>query len=296
VKQGERGVLSTLIQAAVALVLFGCIPVVIRYISANPFTIGIFRLAVTTAGVALIMTFRGDSLRIARPDLTRVALIGVVFFCHWITYFFSIKMSSASIAALGLSTYGIQLMLLGAYFGHSRLHVIDVTAVALAVAGAIAIVPKFDLKNDVTIGALLAVLSAFFYALLPILHQRSTHIPAWTRALGQFTAALVLFLLFLPKSDWNLRPIDWAGLLFLGIGSTLIGHTLWVFVTTKLSPASTSVIYYGNLPIALVLSVTLLGEPFRGRTAIGALLILAGGLLGLRSQWQRNAIEAVVPE
>lgn len=284
----------TFIDAAIALVLFGCIPVVVKYVSANPWTIGIFRLVVATAGVFVFVRMRGRLPRLGRGDMLRLAAIGVVFFLHWITYFVSIKISSASVGSIGLSTYGIDLLILGAIFGHGRLHAIDVVAVMLAVAGAIAIVPHFTLSDDTTAGMLLACVSAVFYASLPILHQRFAHIPSSIRALGQFGFALVLFLFFLPKSDWNLRPIDWAGLAFLALGSTLVGHSLWVRVTTRLSPAATSVIYYGNVPIAIALSVAILHEPLSPRLLAGAGLIIGGGILGLTSQWRRGAIRSVV--
>jgi drug/metabolite transporter (DMT)-like permease len=289
-QQTERS--RILLEAFVAVVLFGCIPVVVRSVEANAWTIGIVRLAIATAGLYLILRARGALTRVSRRDLLRLAVIGLFFFGHWLTYFFAIKISSASVGTIGLSTYGIFLLLLGALFRRARLHAIDVVAVAMAVSGAVAIVPRFDVRDEVTAGMLLASLSALLYASLPLLHQRYSSIPSSARALGQFGFALAFFLLFLPAAEWDLRPIDWGGLAFLGVGSTLIGHSLWVRVTTRLSPAATSVIYYGSVPVAIALSVALLGEPLTPRIAAGALLIVAGGITGLISQWRRNVLEA----
>ncbi|MFZ2492887.1 MAG: DMT family transporter, partial [Thermoanaerobaculia bacterium] len=248
----------TLLEAAAAIVLFAAIPVIVKFVSAGPFTIGIFRLSIATAGVLAIVAARRPSWRPSVRDLLPLAFIGALFFGHWITYFLAIKASSASIGTIGLSTYGIHLLILGRIFGGTRLHAVDIASVLLAVTGALIVVPSFDLTNEVTVGMLLASLSGLMYASLPILHQRFAAIPNSIRALGQFGFALLLFLLFLPKSRWDLRPIDWAGLTFLAVGSTLIGHTLWVRVTTRLSAAATSVIYYGNVPIAVLLSAALL--------------------------------------
>ncbi|MBK5260167.1 MAG: EamA family transporter [Thermoanaerobaculia bacterium] len=272
--------------AVIALVLFGCIPVAVKFVSANPYTIGIFRLAVAAAGLALINAIRGD-LRLLPPrDLARLAVIGFFFFAHWLTFFIAIKASSASIAAIGLSTYGVHLLILGALFGGSRFRAIDALAVALAAAGAMLVVPRFELRNETAFGMLLACVSAVFYAALPILHQRWSHISSPNRALGQFSFALLFFLVFLPKADWNLGNKDWAGLLFLAIGVTLIGHSLWVRVTTRLSPTMTSIIYYGNIPIAVGLSALVLGEALTIRIVAGAVLIIAGGILGLATRPQ----------
>jgi drug/metabolite transporter (DMT)-like permease len=275
----------TATEAFIALVLFGCIPVVVRSVSANAFTIGIFRLAVATLGLGAMMAFRGQLHRIPRQDLARLAVIGFLFFGHWLTLFLGVKASSASIGAIGLSTYGAHLLLLGALFGGARLRVTDVLAVLIAAAGAVLVVPSFTLSDRVAMGMLLSSVSALLYASLPLLHQRWSHIDNGTRALGQFAFALAFFLLFLGKADWTLTRRDWAGLLFLAVGVTLIGHSLWVRVTTRLSSPATSLIYYANIPIAIALSAIFLGERLTPRSGAGAALIIGAGALGL---WRRR--------
>lgn len=273
--------MRTAIEAIVALLLFGGIPVIVKSVSANPFTIGVFRLTVATLGVTAILALRRDLHRVPRRDLGRLAVIGVVFFIHWITLFIGIKISSASIGAIGLSTYGIHLLILGAIFAQERPRPIVIVAVLIAAAGALLVVPRFTFSDATAVGMTLTTFSAVMYASLPLLHQRWSHIPNHTRTLGQFGFALLCFLLFLPKTNWNLAPSDWAGLLFLGVGVTLIGHSLWVRVTTKLSPSVTSIVYYGNIPIAIALSVLVRNEPLGTRTLAGASMIIFGSILGL---------------
>ena len=272
----------TAIHAAIALVLFGCIPVVVRGVSANAYTIGIVRLAIATLGLAALMKLRGELRGVAPRDLGRLAVIGLLFFGHWLTLFLGIKISSASIGAIGLSTYGAHLLILGAITG-ARVRWTDVVAVLIAVAGALLVVPSFDLRNETALGMLLTSSSALMYASLPLFHQRWSHIRTSTRALGQFAFALVFFLFFAGKAEWTLSARDWAGLLFLAIGVTLIGHSLWVSVTTRLSPSATSILYYANIPIAIALSAALLGERLTPRSAIGAAMIIGAGVLGLAS-------------
>jgi drug/metabolite transporter (DMT)-like permease len=274
-------VLRTAVEALIALLLFGCIPVVVKMISANPYTIGIFRLAFATVVLGTFMAVRGELRHLARKDLTPLAVIGFLFFGHWLTLFFAVKASSASIGAIGLSTYGVDLLILGIIFAGERPRPVVIIAVVLAAAGAVLVVPKFDLHNDTALGMLLACASALMYAGLPLLHQRWAHIPTGIRTLGQFGFALLFFSLFVTKTNWDLTPRDWAGLLFLAIGVTLIAHSLWVRVTTRLTPSATSILYYGNIPVALALSVLVLGEPLTLRTISGAALIITGGVLGL---------------
>lgn len=281
-------VLRTAAEAFLTLLLFGCIPVAVKLVSANPYTIGTFRLAFATLVLGAIMAARGQLRRVPRRDLGRLAIIGFLFFGHWLTLFFAVKTSTASIGAIGLSTYGVDLLLLGALFAGERLRPIVVAAVLLAAAGAVLVLPSFNLRDKTALGMLLACLSALLYASLPLLHQRWSHIPTPMRTLGQFGFALAFFSLFITRTRWNLTPRDWAGLLFLAIGVTLIGHSLWVRVTTRLSPSVTSILYYGNIPIAITLGVLVLREPVSARTLVGAAMIVGGSVVGLATQ-QWNA-------
>lgn len=271
----------TAVEACTALLLFGCIPVVVRSVSANAFTIGVFRLTVATLGLGAMMVFRRELRRVPARDLARLAVIGLLFAAHWLTLFLGVKASSASIGAIGLSTYGAHLLILGALFGRARIRTTDIVAVAIAAVGAVLVVPSFTLANDVALGMLLSSVSALLYASLPLLHQRWSHIDNGTRALGQFAFALAFFLLFLGKTDWTLTGRDWGGLLFLAIGVTLVGHSLWVRVTTRLPPSLTSIIYYANIPIAIALGAIVLGERLTPRSAAGAALIIGASVLGL---------------
>jgi drug/metabolite transporter (DMT)-like permease len=269
------------LDAGVALFFFGCIAVVVKFVSANAITIGIARLAITVAILLplLILTKRlkGFSLLDVRP----LAVMGVFFALHWLTFFFGIKVSSASIATIGLSTYGVHLVVLGWFFNHSSITFVDLLVLALAIAGNLLVVPEFSFRNNGAVGLGLGVLSGFFYAFLPILQQKHAHVPALTRALGQFVFALVVFLLFWPLSDWHLPTRDWLGLIFLGIMCTLVSHTLWVRVTTTLSTRTTSVIYYLYVPVSLVLSVMALNEHVDAAMIAGAVLILCANVLGV---------------
>jgi drug/metabolite transporter (DMT)-like permease len=269
------------VSAVLAILLFGTIPVVVRWVHANPYTIGIVRLAIATAGMAAMLALRGQLRAVSRKDAGRLAVIGLLFFGHLLTFFLAIKASSASVAAIGLSTYGVDLLLLGAIFGKHAVRMTDIVAVLAAASGAIVVVPEFDFGNRVVLGMLLSCASALMYATLPLLHQRWSHIPTTTRALGQFFFAFLAFSLFAGKANWDLGVRDWAALLFLSIGVTLIGHSLWIHVTTHLQPAMTSVVYYANIPIAIALSVLVLDEPLTPRTMIGATLIIGGSVFGL---------------
>jgi drug/metabolite transporter (DMT)-like permease len=288
-----------LAEAAITILLMGAVPVIIRHTAANPYTIGIVRLAIATAGLWLALLALGRVPRATTRQWAMLAALGIVFGAHWVTFFFSIKMASASIAVIGQSTFGIHLAWLGAVIGHHRVTRRDVLAVGLAVAGSVLVAPEWRLGNAATAGFLLAIFSAFLYAILPIVHQRNADLPSSTRAFGQFLFGLCFFLVFLPRADFRVSAADWGWLVVLGTACTLVAHTLWTRISTHLPTLTTSVLYYLSVPVALALSAALLGEEVRLPMVAGAALIVLGNLVrlfGAPTERPTSATTPVPPE
>ena len=275
----QEGNVRVGIEAAITLFLMALVPVFIKFTSATPITIAIFRLGLAT--LLFIAFLRPATLKILadRRILFPLMLIGFLFALHWITYFVSIKKATASIGILGMSTYGIHLIFLGWWFRKQKPGIYDFLALALALTGTYFIIPEFSMSNNITIGILLGIVSGFCFATLPVLHQQYAEIPERMRILGQFLFALIIFSFFLPWADWKLDSVDWWALLYLAIAGTFIAHSLWVRVTTRISTTISSLIFYLIIPMTMIISHFWLGEPMPFAKIVGALLIVAGNVI-----------------
>lgn len=255
------------------------VPVLIRYTQANEATIGIVRLAIGASGLALFLVFKRTQQQLSRKEWGWLVFLGFVFAIHWYSYFRSIKLADASLAAIGVATFGIHLLLLSAFILKEKLSVIDWLAVLIAFAGIYIASPDLAIDSDKLIGFLIAVLSGFLYACLPLINRQLSHLPTNTRGLGQFGFALVFFLMLLPQADFTLTTVDWVSLAILGVVCTLIAHTLWIKVSTELPANFTAVIYYGYVPLAMVMGYFFLGESITWQKVVGALLIIGANIL-----------------
>ncbi len=272
-------------EAATSLVLMAGVPVFIKFTNANSYTIGIVRLLMASFLIGLFLIYKKEKLPIKIPYIKKLIVIGVVFSIHWITYFISIKISTASIGILGASTYGIHLIFLGWIFLKAKPRIIDIFTIAFAFWGTYLIIPEFSLKNNITLGLAISIVSGLFFAMLPILHQKSQFISGTQRALGQYIFAIPLFLFFIPKYDFNLNNADWYSLLYLGICGTFMAHTLWINVTTKLNTTVTSLIFYIIIPITMTVSYFWLGEEMKFNKLLGALMIVTANIIGILSRF-----------
>lgn len=266
------------------------VPVFIKFTNANSYTIGIVRLLMASFLIGLLIIYKKEKLSFRIEYIKKLVVIGIVFSIHWITYFISIKISTASIGILGASTYGIHLIFLGWIFLKSKPRIIDIFAIAFAFWGTYLIIPEFSLKNNITLGLAISIISGLFFAMLPILHQKSKFISDTHRALGQFVFAIPLFLFFAPYYDFDLNKADWYSLLYLGICGTFMAHTLWINVTTKLNTTITSLIFYIIIPITMTVSYFWLGEEMKFDKILGALMIVTANVIGILSRFYSKKI------
>ncbi len=266
-------------ETALAIFIFSFVPIAIKFTAANPFTIGLFRLSIASILSAILWRKKIKLNQFFNKESWRLVLIGVVFFCHWITYFYSIKIAGPGICVLGMSTYGIQLIFFGSLFLGYHVKKKNFIALSLVLIGISLLVPQWNISNNFTKGIALALISASFYACMPILHQRTNkYFDHDIRIFSQFFFALIGFSFFISKTDWSLDAKDWYALSFLAFFGTFIAHSLWARVTSKLPTTTSGIMYYAITPCALILSHFILGENLTTKQIIAASLVLSGAL------------------
>lgn len=281
-----------LLTALCAVLFMSMVPVLVRSVSANEITIGITRLAIALLLISPIVFFKSALKNLNKRQWIGLFTIGMCFGLHWLSYFYSIKLATASLGAIAVSTFGIHLLLLNWIFKGQRIRPFEWLTVIACFIGCLLITPEFDLENQVTIGLIAGVFSGLLYAALPLLHQRIVEVPTLTRTWGQFTFAALFFIPWLGASNWNLSSGDWYRLLSLGIFCTVVAHTLWVKASTELPPVITGVVYYIYIPCTMMMSWYFLEEQITVKMAGGAALIIAANIAQALYRWQQHQNKA----
>jgi len=250
------------------------VPVAIKYTQANIYTLGFIRL------VLAVFILSISSSKNFFKNIKKIWTLGPLFTIHWLAYAQSVKVSSPSIAVIGLSFYGFFLLVYSKIFLNQKISTGVYASVIIAVAGAKLITGEINFTNSTLQGLLWGVLSASAYGFLPIIHQKNMHIPANEKAFAQFFLSLVIYsVLFCNYSNLSsLGTNDFLALVYLGIGGTVIGHGLWVKVTSELPTQITSGIYYLVIPLSILFEVLFLGYNTSTSHLIGSLIILIANL------------------
>ncbi len=265
------------------------VPVLVKSTAANEVTIGLARLLIAAGVVSVIVALSRVKLRGIQPrQWQRLAVIGAVFAVHWLTYFASIKMATAVIAATAIVTYGVQYLLLAWWFNREPVQWPEWLAMLVCLAGCAVMVPSLSLSNSVTAGIGVGLISGFLYACLPLLHQRAAALSNLQRTWGQFSFALLCFLPLWPLSNWQLSSTDYWQLLTLGLLCTVVAHGLWVKASTELPPVFTGIIYYVYIPLAMISSSVFLDEAITPQKLLGAGMIIGASTLVTLYRWRRR--------
>ena len=277
----------------IAVLTMSAVPVLVKSAEANSFTIGISRLLIAVLAFTPVVFWRGHLLRLSPQQWLRMLIIGLVFGAHWLTYFLSIKLATAAIAALTIITYSVQYLVLAYLFNGERVAAVEWLAIVVCFAGCVVVSPEFSLGNNVSLGIAIGLFSALLYAAMPLLHQRASEIGTLERAWGQFFFALLIFLPFWGQTHWQLSEADIYRLLTLGLLCTVISHGLWVKTSTELPAIYSSLIYYLYLPGALIGSIIFLDEAVTGKKLIGCAMVFgsSAALSLYRYRRSRSALD-----
>lgn len=225
--------------------------------------------------------------RLPRPTprdwayLSLIAFTGMFLFSVFLLY--GLRLTTATEGGIVISTAPAILAVSAFLFMGERLTALRALAIALAVAGMIALRAGGGnsgasswLGNLLVFGA--AVGEALFTALGKAVARTLPPL-----AIATYVTVLGL-LMFLPFAAWEawrfdfaaVNPLDWLPVIYYGVFITAGAFWLWYWGIARV-PASTAAVFLGILPVsAVALSYSLLGEPFRWSHLIGLAAVLGG--------------------
>jgi drug/metabolite transporter (DMT)-like permease len=177
----------------IAVLLWGFTGVLGRAISLDFPVLVWWRMLLTALFIAAIITYRKGWVPVARRDLGRLILVGVLMGLHWVAFYGSIKFSNASVALVCLSTTPIFTSILDPLVNKVKWNARELGFGVIAIAG-VAVIAFFDNQNQEMsklreIGIVLGVMAAFLAAVFTILNKGvAAKYPARTMVFWEMTS------------------------------------------------------------------------------------------------------------
>jgi len=205
-----------------------------------------------------------------------MVMLGVLLCLHWLTLYRALKISSAAVATLSLSTYLVFTTFVEPSVFREKLRKVDLTLVVAVFAGILVMVPQLSLSNMTTQAILLGVVSGLFFMARNLLTRK--YVQEYSSSLLMYWQMLVAGVLLVPLvfvSEKAVYSPQTVGLLVLfGIAFTAIPQTLFSASFRTLTVATVSIITTLHVLYGGVLGYFIHGETVTLRTVLGGLLVL----------------------
>ena len=259
-----------------AVLLFGLAGLFAKWISLPAICITFGRVLFSSLALGLYLSLTGQSFRVAdRRDRQLLLLAGAVLALHWWSFLKSIQLSTVAVGTITFSTFPLFVTFLEPLVFRRKLKRRNIVTAVLILAGVLITVPEFSLDNTVSLGIAVGMLSALSYAVLTLINKRTVvRIGGTLTAFYEQATAAVLLLPFALSTRAQPTLPDLALLLFLGVVTTALAHTLFISSLKSLSAQLAGVCSSLETVYGILFAFLLLGEVPSMREILGAAVIL----------------------
>ena len=260
----------------VAVMLFGLAGVAAQFVEIPAVLVALGRVVCSSLLLLIIAIVKKESLKLnSGKDYCMIILTGAVMAIHWTTFFQSIQVSTVAIGTITFSTFPLFLTFIEPIVFHEKLRSQSVLSAILLLIGVMITIPEFSMENHTTIGIIWGMVSSLSYAVLTLANRYfSPRYPARTVCLyEQGSAAIVLLpALFLVETTW--RPLDLAGIAFVGFICTAFAHSLYVSAQKSVRAQTAGIISGMETVYGILYALLFLGEVPTIRELAGGIVIL----------------------
>lgn len=274
-----------------AVLLFGLAGLFAKWIRLPALTITFGRVLFSSAALGLFMLFRKQSFRLStRKDLLLLMGAGVILAVHWWSFLAAIQLSTVAIGTITFSAFPLFVTFLEPPVFHQRLKTRNVLLAVLILIGVFITIPEFSLENSTFTGILVGLLSALTYAVLTLMNKvfAGKYSSTLTAFYEQATAAIVLLPVVMQAGGFHPAGRDLALLLFLGIVTTALAHTLFISGLKELPAQLAGICSSMETVYGILFALLFLGEIPSIREIIGAVIIIGAVLAAQLDPEQRS--------
>jgi drug/metabolite transporter (DMT)-like permease len=248
-----------------------------------------YRVFIAAAFLACFFVFTKKSFKVERKHWWKIASVGIIVAAHWLTFYYAIQLSTASLGILCLSTTTLHVTWLEPIVMKRKFSWLEFALGAVVIYGIYFVSGDFSAKelNALYIGLTSALLAAMFSVFNGrLVHDvPSTHLSFYELSTG-FIAISIFLLLSgrLNHKVFSMTYSDLGWLLFLGILCTSFAFLVTMDIVKRLGAFTVSLsinlepVYTILLAIFILKEHKLLNSNFYIGSAIIILVVILNGL------------------
>ncbi len=271
---------QSLLYLHIAVFLFGGTALFSKLIGLSALDITVYRTGIAAIALLILLSLQKKKLTLASmKDYGLAFLLGAVVGIHWVTYFAGMQMAGVTIGIIAFFSYPVITVFIEPLFSKSHIKLKDVFTALIVIIGIVLLIPEISFGNEVTLGILTGIISAFFFSLRNILHKHyfSQYSGPHTM-LYQTLVACLMLCLFIDVPPTQVEENDWFLLLFVGVVFTAIPHGFFAASLRYLSATTAGLISCLQPLYGSILAFLLLHERPSLLTIIGGLLVVSAAV------------------
>jgi drug/metabolite transporter (DMT)-like permease len=229
----------------ITIVIFGLTGVLGKLITTDSYLLVWYRVGIALVCLLAYFWATKFSLKVAKKELIRILLVGVVIAVHWVTFFEAIKQSNVSVALVCFSSSTLFTAILEPLYFKRRVKAYELIFGVLIIVGLYFI---FSFEFKYLVGMILSVFSAALASWFTVLNgvlikETKAKIISFYELLGAFIIVSI-YLLITNKGDVTqfavpMADIKW--LIILGTLCTAFAFIMSVEVMKKLAPYTVTI-------------------------------------------------------
>lgn len=271
-----RSIKKSWLQLYICVLLLGGTPLFAKLITIPADAITLFRSIFGCLSlIGLIWVTQAPFRLPSRKDYILVILAGLLTGFHWVTFFYAVQIATVAVGILALYTFPIITSFMEPLFEGERIRPGNLVRATFVFAGILFMIPKFELSNRITAGALWGLASATLFSVRNILVQKKLgHLSSTTTMCYQLIVISLMLLPFVSFDESLLIDNRLPLLLLLGVVFTAAPHVLLVASLRHIKATSASLILCLHPMYSILFAAILISEIPSFRTMLGGLLII----------------------
>ena len=269
-----------------SMTIFGTLGPFVRNIPVFSGELALYRavLAALLIALFLLITKQKIPFSLIKKEVPLLLASGMAMGINWILLFEAYKYTTVSVATLSYYFAPVIVTLVCPILFKEKLTTKQLVCFLMSTLGLILITGIGDIggRNDF-LGILFGLGAAVFYASVILLNKFIKNVEGLHRTFLQFLSAIVILLPYVLTTSGltlgKLNSIGWLNLLIVGLIHTGVTYCMYFSSLKELPGQKAAILSYIDPLVAVLISVTILGESMGLWQAVGGVLILGFTLL-----------------
>lgn len=265
----------------VSMAIFGTLGIFVRNIPVSSGELALYRavLAASLIGCYLLVTKQKIPFGKIKKDIPFLLASGVAMGINWILLFQAYKYTTVSLATLSYYFAPVIVTLVCPILFKEKLTGRQIVCFVMSTLGLVLITGIGDIGGSRDfVGILFGLGAAVFYATVILVNKFIKNVEGIHRTFLQFLAAIVTIFPYVLLTSGitvgSMNSTGWVNLLIVGLVHTGLTYCMYFSSLKELPGQKAAILSYIDPLVAVIISVTVLGESMTLMQLVGGILIL----------------------